>query len=124
MQAYYAAWLVFLSWFASSPDGGARFSTRARRLQEVASVARDIASTDATIQEAKLLASIAVHESGVRPIAHGRAGERGAFQVMPPAPSYGAREALRRLRAQGLEGYAGCPRGCPKLAAALAKYAD
>lgn len=122
---YIAVMTVFLGWLSPTPAAGARLSTRPARLQELATVAADVASTDATLEEARLLASIAVHESGVRPRAVGRGGERGAFQIMPPARSYGAREALRRLRLQGLDGYAGCgSKRCPELAAALAKYAN
>lgn len=73
-------------------------------------VARDIASTDASPLEALTLANIAAWESGFDTKAKGRQGERGPWQVMPPAASYGAHEALARLRRQGIYGFMGCPR--------------
>ena len=115
--------VVFLSWLAPDNARAERLSHRVRRLEQLSAVAQDIASTDATEEEARLLASIAIHESGVRPDAHGPMGELSAFQIMPPARHYDAAEALRRLREQGLQGYAGCKRPCPRLTAALAKYA-
>jgi hypothetical protein len=78
------------------------------RLSEMRAIAADIASTDATPLEALTLANIAALESNFERSARGREGERGAFQVHPPAISYGADEALRRLRAQGIAGYIGC----------------
>jgi hypothetical protein len=78
------------------------------RIYEVSSILADIEGTDATPIEALELANIAAFESGFSRRAHGRAGERGAFQIMPPATAYGAAEALRRLRAQGMVGYVGC----------------
>lgn len=84
-------------------------------------VAADIASTDAEPLEALTLANIAAYESGFDTHARGRAGERGAFQVMPPASSYGAREALSRLRRQGLRGFMGfttCGERCERMAEA------
>lgn len=109
---------LFLEWTHPNPRHVAR-------LRELSTVAADVGRTDASDDEARQLASIAVHESGVRLSAVGRAGERGPFQVMGPACSFGASEALRRLRAQGLQGYAGCGSSpCPGLTAALMKCAD
>jgi len=78
------------------------------RLYEVTAILADIDGTSATALEALTLANIAAFESGFSRKAHGKAGERGAWQIMPPASSYGAAEALRRLRAQGIVGYVGC----------------
>jgi hypothetical protein len=80
----------------------------AHRAAEMRAIAEDIASTDATPIEALTLANIAALESNFERKAVGPGGERGAYQVHPPAISYGADEALRRLRAQGLMGYMGC----------------
>ena len=99
--------------------------TNVRRLTELAQVAADIASTDATQDEARMLAAIAVHESNARPAAVGDGGHsRGAFQVWDGPPT--AREALKRLRGSleacgTAELYAGCKRcgGCPRIAASL-----
>ena len=78
------------------------------RLYEVSAILADIEGTDATPLEMLELANIAAFESGFSRRAVGRAGERGAFQIYPPATSYGAAEAIRRLRAQGIVGYVGC----------------
>jgi len=78
------------------------------RASEMRAIAADIASTDAAPIEALTLANIASLESNFERQAKGPKGERGAFQIMPPAVSYGAAEALRRLRAQGLMGFMGC----------------
>jgi hypothetical protein len=108
MSAYLLAFVVaFFPQFLRS-----HHSARETRL-----VLGDIASTDADALEALTLANIAAMESGFRRDARGKAGERGAFQVMPPAPNYGAAEALRRLRTQGLTHYCGCPVSCPELVA-------
>lgn len=90
-------------------------------LHERRVIAADIANTDASPLEALTLANIAAYESGFDTKARGRAGERGAFQVMPPAASYGAREALSRLRRQGLRGFMGfttCGDRCERMAEA------
>jgi hypothetical protein len=78
------------------------------REREMVAIAIDVASTNATPEEGLILMNIAALESNFNRKALGRAGERGAFQVMPPAVSFGAAEALRRLRLQGIEGYCGC----------------
>lgn len=92
-----------------------------RRLYELSEVADSIARTDATEAEARLLASIAVHESGVRPRAVGPLGERTSFQLR--GPPYTTKEALRRLRVQHLQGYAGCVHPCPRLVHELSRWA-
>jgi hypothetical protein len=78
------------------------------RQHEIAAVAEDVASTTATPLEALTLMDIAAWESGYERSARGRQHECGAFQVMPPYRSCDAREALSRLRAQGIIGYVGC----------------
>jgi hypothetical protein len=79
-------------------------------------IAQEIASTDCDPLECLTLANISALESTFERIALGRSGEVGAWQIMPPAKSYGATEALRRLRAQGLPGYCGCGvSGCPEI---------
>jgi len=79
------------------------------RRDEIVAIAEDVASTDSEPLEALQLMNIAAWESNYerngRP---GPGGERGAFQVHPPASSYGAKEALWRLRNQGIWGYMGC----------------
>ena len=71
-------------------------------------VAADVAGSDADPHEGLRLMNTAALESGFDPTAVGKHGERGAFQVMPPAASYGADEALRRMRHQGMVGFVGC----------------
>lgn len=71
-------------------------------------IAADIASTDATPEEGLRLMNIAALESNFDRHVTGHHGEQGAFQVMPPARSYGADEALRRMRRQGMAGFVGC----------------
>ena len=80
------------------------------RLHEMSAIAAMVASTDASPIEALTLMNVAAFESGFERTAKGRQGERGPFQIMPPAASYGAHEALSRLRKQGLMGYMGCRR--------------
>jgi hypothetical protein len=65
-------------------------------------------SMNATAQEMLRLMNIAALESGFRRDAKGKQGELGPWQVMPPAMDYGAKEALRRMRSQGMLGYCGC----------------
>jgi hypothetical protein len=88
--------------------------------REMRAVADEIAGTDASPWEALRLMNIAAVESGFSRNAVGKLGERGAFQVM--GTKHDAREALRRLRTQGLAGYMGCGRfDC---SAIIAKHVD
>jgi hypothetical protein len=81
-------------------------------------IAQDIANTGCRPIECLTLANISALESGFERSAVGKAGEQGPFQIMPPAKSTSAHEALRRLRAQGLSGYCGCGGSpCPDLVA-------
>jgi hypothetical protein len=81
------------------------------REREMRAIAEEVARTDATPEEGLVLMNIAALESYFSRTALGKAGERGAWQVMPPAKSYGAKEALRRLRLVGIERYCGCVPG-------------
>lgn len=87
------------------------------RLREMAAITADIVSTDASPEEALRLGNIAAMESGFERKAKGPHGERSAFQIMPPARSYDAKEALRRMRVQGIQSYCGCVRPCPRTVA-------
>ncbi len=80
------------------------------REREVEAIAADVATTDASPWEALRLMNIAALESTFYRAAVGSHGERGAWQIMPPASSYGAKEALRRMRVQGMAGFCGCVR--------------
>ena len=101
MHAYILAFiLTFWPAFARHPY----------QVREVSAVVDDIVSTDASPGEALRLANVAALESGFRRDAVGTHGERGAFQIMPPARSFGAREALHRMRLQGMIAYVGCRR--------------
>jgi hypothetical protein len=81
------------------------------RAREMRAIAEDIASTDASPLEGLKLMNIAAYESNFDTLAinHEGSGALGPFQIMPPAASYGADEALRRLRQQGIMGFMGCP---------------
>ena len=106
----------------------ARYLTNHRHAEMVA-ITDDILSTDATAEEALTLENIAGMESMWDRTAVGRAGELGGFQLMPTATTpkarraewqaHGAKEALYRLRTQGIAGYCGCKRAdvkpCPEL---------
>lgn len=99
------------------------------RHAEMVAITDDILSTDAEVQEALTLENLAGMESVWDRTAVGRGGELGAFQIMPsprttPAQraewqAHGAKEALRRLRLQGIAGYCGCTRPdvkpCPEM---------
>lgn len=86
------------------------FMRHARQRDEVYAIAADVASTDATPAEALRLMQIAAMESSFTRAARGRAHEVGPWQIMPPAASYGAKEALWRMRHQGMLAYVGCRR--------------
>jgi hypothetical protein len=88
------------------------------RQHEMWIITKDILSTDATPLEALKLENIVALESGWERSAIGSHGEVGAFQlwVFPGTKpeqvaewkQHGAKEALRRLRVQGIQGYCGC----------------
>ena len=82
------------------------------RLREYSAIAADVASTDATLEEALTLVNIAALESGFERAARGALGEVGAFQNIHGHP--GAKAALALLRLQGMLGYCGCPRRSPR----------
>jgi hypothetical protein len=110
-------------------DMGAPPRKQLHRLREMSAITADILSTDATPIESLKLENIVAYESGWERKARGPAGERGAFQIMPFKESTkiqleewqarGAKEALRRLRVQGIEGYCGCSQWhpCPDMVA-------
>lgn len=87
-----------------------QFTAHPWQEREARAVISDIVSTDATPMEALRLANIAALESGFRRDAKGRDGEVGAFQIMKPRMGGGAREALYRMRVQGMIAYVGCRR--------------
>ena len=97
----------------------------ADRVEELVSIAADVADTDATEGEARLLASIAVHESRATVRAVGDGGlSRGAWQVRGRDVS--AAGALAKVRwsyrlCADLSAYAGCGRcgSCPAIVASL-----
>lgn len=78
---------------------------------EVRAIVEDVATTDGTPFEQLELLNIAALESGFERSAIGKLGERGPFQQLGGDydPQHPAREALRRLRAQGLIHFMGCP---------------
>jgi hypothetical protein len=101
------------TWWHFRPTPGGR------RDQAIVAIAEDVASTNATPGEALDLMNIAAAESTYRVHATGKLGEQGPWQVRPPATSYGAREALRRLRVLGIYGFMGCREGaeeCERMA--------
>jgi len=106
----FAAYLVAFAVDLWTTLHGAAPREHGHRLGEIVAVAGDVASTDAGPLEGLTLMNIAAWESGYERSAVGKQGERGPFQIMPPARSYGAAEALRRLRDQGIFGYMGCAR--------------
>lgn len=99
------------------------------RHAEMVAITNDILSTDANVDEALGLENLAGMESVWSRAAVGPGGELGAFQIMPMATStnadrvewkaHGAKEALRRLRTQGIAGYCGCKypkvKPCPEI---------
>jgi hypothetical protein len=83
-------------------------------------IAYAITEASSDPDDVALLASIGSLESGFSPSAVGKLGEVGVWQLMPPAPKglvAQAKEALRRIRVQGMAGYTGeaaDPKsGCP-----------
>lgn len=95
------------------------------RTEELAAIAWDVASTDATEEEGLLLAKIAIHESRAHLHAVGDGGlSRGAWQVR--GRDVGAAGALAKVRwsrrlCADLSAYAGCGRcgSCPEIVASL-----
>ena len=92
-----------------------------RRRAEIRAVVEDVATTDGATLDRLTLVNIAAEESGFERYAlHPYQPSVGAFQIWVfPGTSMrqvdewsarGAREALRRLRAQGIYGFMGCAR--------------
>ena len=92
----------------SSLHGGS--SPSPHRMREIEAVADDVAYTDGSTFEDLELMNIAAWESGYSRSARGPLGEKGPFQQLGGAydAEHPAREALRRLRAQGIYGFMGC----------------
>ena len=63
--------------------------------------------TTAAPDEGLRMMEIAKNESGFDPDAVGKKGERGRWQVLG-GKDFSAREALRRMRVQGMLGFVGC----------------
>jgi hypothetical protein len=92
--------------------------------REMVAIAQDIATTDCGPLECLTLMNIAGFESVWDRSAVGRHGELGAFQIWvfdgtsvaqrAEWRARGAREALRRMRVQGMLGYCGCSRATPE----------
>lgn len=119
---------ILAFWFASSPPSPPAPSPQAveiylldfahanwrhlsrRQETELRAIIHEIVSqTDGTLQEQLQLVNIAALESNFSRTAHGAKHEVGAWQLMPPIPPGSqAREALRRMRTQGMLGYVGC----------------
>lgn len=102
----------------------------AARSEELVEIATDIAGTDATEGEARLLVSICVHESRCSLKAVGDGGSaKGAWQVHSArggAEDVGAAAALAKVRwsyaiCGDLSAYAGCGRcgACPEIVRSL-----
>jgi hypothetical protein len=112
--AYLFAFALDLAaaWWHARPTPGRHHE------REMIAIAENLAATDCGALECLTLMGTAGLESGWERSAVGRAGELGALQVMPfawttPAQKKewladGSREALRRLRVQGMLGYVGC----------------
>lgn len=91
--------------------------------REMRAIAAEVAATDGTAQEDLRLMNIAALESGFSRKAVGKMGERGAFQVLG-GKDFSAKEALRRMRVQGMDHYCGCRTTCPALVANRIDRAD
>lgn len=108
--------LLFAFYVCFVLDTWPQFMRHAWQRVEVYAIALDAAgNTDATPKEGLRLMQIAGVESGFWRKAVGKMGERGPWQIMPPARSYGAREALWRMRHLGMLAYVGCRRAEDKV---------
>jgi len=107
--------LLFAFYVCFVLDVWPKYMVRGWQRAEVYAIARDVASTDATPGEGLRLMQIAGMESGFWRRARGRKGEVGPWQIMPPARSFGASEALSRMRGQGMVAYVGCRRAEDKV---------
>jgi hypothetical protein len=93
--------IAFVLWFwpyvASHP----------RQFRDMKLDAIEVAALDTSAWKKVRMMNIAALESGFIRDAVGPLGERGAWQVYGGS-DYSAKEALRRLDAQGMVGYVGC----------------
>lgn len=80
----------------------------------VYSIAAEVAASDATPREGLRGMQIASQESGYDRGAVGRLGERGPWQVRG-GKDFSWREALRRMRVQGMLGFVGCRRAADRV---------
>lgn len=116
---YSLIYILLLTW--CYPQTGGTWE----RVEELAGIAADIASTDASEEEARLLVAICVHESRCHTKAVGDGGlSRGAWQVR--GRDVGAAGALAKVRwskaiCGDLSAYAGCGRcgSCPEVVKSL-----
>jgi hypothetical protein len=70
--------------------------------------------TNAAPDEGLRMMQIASQESGFDPHAIGNRGERGRWQVLG-GKDFSAKEALRRMRIQGMVGFVGCRKAGDKV---------
>ena len=118
-------YLLLLTTLYPSP----RYQPQADRVEELVELAQDVASTDATEEEAVVLVNICVHESRCSARAVGDGGRsRGAWQVRAArgVVGTGAAAALAKVRwsrkiCGDLSAYAGCGRcgSCPDVVRSL-----
>jgi hypothetical protein len=98
----YAYYILFVL------DTHPKFMTHGWQRAWVYTDARQVAfHTDASPSEGLRMMQIAKMESGFFPNAVGRKGECGAWQVLG-GTDCSAKEALRRMRIQGMVAYVGC----------------
>jgi hypothetical protein len=90
---------------------------------EARAIADEVAHTDGTPQEDLRPVNIAAMESYFDRRAVGKLGERGAWQILG-GRDFSAREALRRMRVLGMQGFVGCTRPCPAIVAHRVDRAD
>lgn len=101
--------LLFAFYVCFVLDDWPQFMRHSWQRLDVYAIAHDVAdNTDATPAEGLHLMQTAGMESGFYRKAKGKKGEIGPWQIMPPARSYGAKEALFRMRVQGMVGFVGC----------------
>ena|ERR1700687_3634254 len=117
--------ILWLQLFHAYPLGS-------HRQHEMYAITKDILSTDAEPLEALFLENIVALESGWERRAIGEHGEVGAFQIwvfpgtkpdqIAEWKRHGAKEALRRLRVQGIQGYCGCTSPVTKKCGAIMEH--
>jgi hypothetical protein len=84
------------------------FMRRGWQRRQVYEAASEVAyKTDADPGEGLRMMQIAARETGYDKTAVGKAGERGRWQVLG-GNDFSAKEALRRMRVQGMVAFVGC----------------